>query len=1087
MASRKRRPKKGGQPSKKSRHASTHQTLEKAPAAMRAEALPRETEAVAAKPENTVPAEAVRTEDQSESWPSPVNALPEAACQAEAPTAVEARDAVEPGAENPSEPDAHAVASPHPEPAALALPAAEAPTAAAEPAEIVAPNDQSPCEPQAALLPAAEDLPDENIPAAPVNDAAPVAAESPEPDVVDAAVAADAAVDKAADEDRTSAAAPSADVEISAAPAERDSETSPTARPDEAPALRESQAQSASVAANEPQAPTPSSQPDDSPEAPKPRSPADAPSSIGIDFSASPAAAMLAAGGVLAAAGLLLFAAAHWLGWPPLVRLGVFGAMLVMSALPLLFQTIGRDGRATARSRRRAGIASLGYAAALGLFLAAHGQTYQTGAGASTLCALWFALLLPWVLWLRRPGIFIAAFLIGLAATVLPLWENSVRFEPSGVLEGLFPAALFSAVPIWILAPLVRRAPPSNTSLRAALLVPAIAAVAFVQAGIPAVVGIDEGLTPVYLALTTVTAGLLWLTRRPEGRALAVLAAGLWANGLCFDVFSLSNGWAVSAALLFDGFLLWAIARAAGRTESEHSLLNAAPRIAAGLLALVAIGLLLALGSIYADLSALPYLGAGYAALGIIAGAALRIREQQASPAGTTIRLAALVFAFAGAAIIALSAGRAIVLGALSSQGVAGIILILAALALPSRLALAAGGLLLGYEFDVMAPMGVAALAAGTLAALIRPQGAGLARALLLLSWALLLAASFAGDSTPDAWNHWDHWMTAAALGSLVIALAPLFARGGRAAALPMAAAAAVTAAVFLTKNAAGLTVMPILAAFLVRLANCSSLSSLGKAPGRPAAEPCFLSLLSAGTLAAIYAQAPASGENLLLEASLDLLIAAAAWLAAGAWLRRRAKRTARTARRRLSAVSLVLAGATAALLALGVLRDARDLAQAPRFLAAIAPADPRDILMGDFMTLRFDLLPPALQGEADRLRAGAEALQSDGAIRLALAAPNGHLVATAFLGLDDVPPEGTVTTTFWRAEDGTAMLPERWYFPSGDAGRFEAARFAALRCTANRCLIEGLADESGRLIEPAGPQASLSVLLRCRFGIEGF
>lgn len=1048
MASRKRRPKKGGQPSKNSRHASTHQTLEKAPAAMRAEALPRETEAVAAKPENTVPAEALRAEDQSESRPSLDNALPEAACQAEAPTAVEARDAVEPVAENPSEPDAHAVASPHPEPAALALPAAEAPTAASEPAEIDAPNDQSPCEPQAALLPAAEDLPDEHVPAAPL---APLSAQA------NAAVAAETAVDKAADEDRTSAAAPSADVEISAAPAERDSETSPTAGPD------------------------------DSPEASELRSPADAPSTIGIDFSASPAAAMRAAGGVLAAAGLLLFAAAHWLGWPPLVRLGVFGALLLMSALPLLFQTIGRDGRATAQSRRRAGIASLGYAAALGLFLAAHGQTYQTGAGASALCALWFALLLPWVLWLRRPGIFIAAFLIGLAATVLPLWENSVRFEPSGVLEGLFPAALFAAVPIWILAPLVRRAPSSNTSLRAALIVPAIAGVAFVQAGIPAVVGIDEGLTPVYLALTAVTAGLLWLTRRPEGRALAVLAAGLWANGLCFDVFSLSNGWAVSAALLFDGFLLWAIARAAGKTESGHSFLNAAPRIAAGLLALVAIGLLLALGSIYADLSALPYLGAGYAALGIIAGAAIRIRDRHASPAGTTIRLAALVFAFAGAAIIALSAGRAIVLGALSSQGVAGIILILAALALPSRLALAAGGLLLGYEFDVMAPMGVAALAAGTLAALVRPQGAGLARALLFLSWALLLAAPFAGDSAPDAWNHWNHWMTATVLGSLVIALAPLFARGGRAAALPMAAAAAVTAAVFLTKNVAGYAVMPILAAFLVRLANFSSLSSLGRAPGRPAAEPCFLSLLSAGTLAAIYAQAPASGENLLLEASLDLLIAAAAWLAAGAWLRRHAKRPARTARRRLSAVSLVLAGATAALLALGVLRDARDLAQAPRFLAATAPADPRDILMGDFMALRFDLLPPALQVEAERLRSNAEALQSDGAVRLALAAPDGRLVASAFLGADDALPEGTVTTALWRAEDGTAKLPDRWYFPSGDAERFEAARFAALRCTATRCLIEGLADESGCLIEPAGAQASLSVLLRRRFGIEGF
>lgn len=928
----------------------------------------------------------------------------------EAPTAPES---LEPGAESPSEAEAAVSAD---DDSDGALPANEA----------KAGTNGGPSEPQTAALP------DDHAPIEPASSADPVDA-------------------------------PAAEAESTAAPAESASETSDTSAP-AAPALPEVQASSAPIEPNEPNEPT----------APREPSPPAAPqahpsSTIGL--------AILAAGAALAAAGLLLFAAAHWLQWAPLVRLGLFGALLLISALPLLFQTVGHDGRATPQSRRRAGIASLGYAAAIGLFLAAHGQTYQTGAGASTLCALWFALLLPWVLWLRRAGIFIAAFLIGLAATVLPLWENDVPFEPSAVLEGLFPAALFASAAILILAPLVRRAPPSNTSLRAALLVPSIAAVAFVQAGIPAVVGIDEGLTPVYLALSAVTAGLLWLTRRPEGRALALLAAGLWANGLCFDVFSLSNGWAVSAALLFNGCLLWAIARAAGRTDSEHSLLNAAPRIAAGLLALAAIGLLLALGSIYADLSALPYLGAGYAALGIAAGAALRVKRwrrgaQPQTPLGTTIRLAALAFAFAGAAIIALSGSRALELGALSSQGLAGIVLVLAAAALPSRLALAAGGLVLGFEFDVIAPLGLAAMAGAPLAALARPQGIGLARALLLLSWVLLMACPFAsGESVPD------HWMTAGALGSLALAMLPLLTRGSRSSALPIAAAAAVTATVFLTKNAEGYAVMPILSAFLIDLA---VRSSSAKAPRRTAAEPLFLSLLSAGTLAAIYAQAPASGENLLLEASIDLLIAAAAWLAAGAWLRRRAKRSASTPRRRLSAVSLILAGATAALLALGVLRDARDLAQAPRFLAAIAPADPRDILMGDFMRLRFDLLSTALQAQADRLRAE----HDDEPVRVALAVHDGRLAAAAFLGADEAPPEGTVTTTLWRVHEGTAALPDRWYFPSGDAERFEGARFAALRCTANRCLIEGLADESGRLIESTGGEASLADILRRRFGL---
>lgn len=797
---------------------------------------------------------------------------------------------------------------------------------------------------------------------------------------------------------------------------------------------------------------------------------------------------LFAAGGVLAAAGLLLFAAAHWLGWPPAVRLGFFGGLLVLSALPLL---VKKKPPAAARraapsydsDRRRLDGASWFYALALGLFLAAAGQTYQSGAGAPAVCAAWFALLAPWVLYIRRPGIFTFAYAVGLAAALLPILENTPRWRAGAVLDGLLPAALLSLAAVLILSPLVRRAPASSTGLRAALLAAALSAVCITQAGIPALAGFDAELTPVYLAASAVTALCLWLTRRPEGRALSVLCAALWANGLWFDRFSPKSGWALCAALAFDVLMLGLLIRASKTVrrddESEHSLLDAAPSIAAGLLAWTAAGTLILLAALAVDAHALPAFGAVYAISGSALGAVLHARRARTAEPETTLsavlRLGALIAALSGIAVLTLSAQTPSSLTGLPGLAEAGALALLAALACRSALALAAGAMLLGVQYQCLDAVGLAALLAGSLCALaagfassgtVARRAQALARTALPLSWLLLLAAFGFDDARSLA--QLPHLLPFVSACALAAAGLPLAVKRPAASALPTVAAALFTAVIFLSKGGIAFSAAPVLAAFLAEY------SPFGR--GR---FKLLAALLAAGTFAAVYAESPASGTNLLLEAALDVLAAAAAWLICALWARRRMPKPSEAPRRTLRAAAVLLTAATALVLAGSILRDAEISASAPVYKAALKPADPRDVLLGDFIALDWDLLTPELKEKARQLSNRGE---DAGPQRLALVVKDGVLQGAALLADGETAPADAVLVVGWRAAAMKPALPTKWFFPSGDANRFERAAFGVLRCTPSRCLIEGVLDASGSRIDPTPQSLDLQQAVEARF-----
>lgn len=127
-----------------------------------------------------------------------------------------------------------------------------------------------------------------------------------------------------------------------------------------------------------------------------------------------------AVGGLLCVLGLLLLVDSQWVGWGPAVRFGVFGAA-VLATGGLLVRALAR--RAERSSGLTLDVLGLLHAAAIGVFLVVHGQTYQSGAGSETLLLIWTLLMLPWAVLLREPLTLLLTWVLGLTAGVLWILE----------------------------------------------------------------------------------------------------------------------------------------------------------------------------------------------------------------------------------------------------------------------------------------------------------------------------------------------------------------------------------------------------------------------------------------------------------------------------------------------------------------------------------------------------------------------------------------------------------------------------------------------------------------------------------------
>lgn len=152
----------------------------------------------------------------------------------------------------------------------------------------------------------------------------------------------------------------------------------------------------------------------------------------------------------------------------------------------------------------------------------------------------------------------------------------------------------------------------------------------------------------------------------------------------------------------------------------------------------------------------------------------------------------------------------------------------------------------------------------------------------------------------------------------------------------------------------------------------------------------------------------------------------------------------------------LLLAGLVLALVVvnLGIAARERQLREGTVVLLELAPVDPRSIMQGDYMALRFAIETPlrSALGEApDRHR--------DGFAVLALAEDGRAGFRREQAGLQPLA-SGEVALRYRLRGGQLRIVTNAWFFAEGEAERWQPARFGELRVGADgEALLVGLRD----------------------------
>jgi uncharacterized membrane-anchored protein len=157
-----------------------------------------------------------------------------------------------------------------------------------------------------------------------------------------------------------------------------------------------------------------------------------------------------------------------------------------------------------------------------------------------------------------------------------------------------------------------------------------------------------------------------------------------------------------------------------------------------------------------------------------------------------------------------------------------------------------------------------------------------------------------------------------------------------------------------------------------------------------------------------------------------------------------------------------VLLGLVLALSAAGLAIRAKErtLAEGRTVLLELAPVDPRSLIQGDYMGLRYaPKVLPSFAGEADSPAGGAAVLGVDGSgVALFRRLDRGEPLA-----LDEVRLRYRSLLPAGHVRYGA----EAFFFEEGTAAAYERARYGVLKVDeAGRSVLVGLADAEGRLIQ---------------------
>jgi len=141
-----------------------------------------------------------------------------------------------------------------------------------------------------------------------------------------------------------------------------------------------------------------------------------------------------------------------------------------------------------------------------------------------------------------------------------------------------------------------------------------------------------------------------------------------------------------------------------------------------------------------------------------------------------------------------------------------------------------------------------------------------------------------------------------------------------------------------------------------------------------------------------------------------------------------------------------------------------RIVSQGTNIYLALAPVDPRAILQGDYMTLRFELAAQLEQAElaantADPKRQARDLPYSDGTFRWAEIALDANSKAALA-----APNSRDALRIRYRIRDGNVWLgTNAFFFQEGDAARFEGAKFGHFKLSKStgEAILVGLVDEN--------------------------
>ena len=136
--------------------------------------------------------------------------------------------------------------------------------------------------------------------------------------------------------------------------------------------------------------------------------------------------------------------------------------------------------------------------------------------------------------------------------------------------------------------------------------------------------------------------------------------------------------------------------------------------------------------------------------------------------------------------------------------------------------------------------------------------------------------------------------------------------------------------------------------------------------------------------------------------------------------------------------------------------------------LFKLAPVDPRELFLGDYMTLNYDL---GFSG--DRAAPAPPIPSAPRAGTAVFTLEDGVATISRFENVDNLSENErrvryTINNQVWQS--GIAIGGDRYYFQSGTAERFSDAAFGMFRVMPDgRALLSGLADEKKRPILIAG------------------